>query len=78
MVRRLNVGPGIYVWPIPHTSLEIMWSGPGSRLLIGTPMLSGGAVTHIDHPTADGVYMTLKDANRAVAAFIAAGTKDNA
>lgn len=64
---------GLTVWALPGATLEIMWAGPGARLWIGQPRVAGGCVTTIDHPTADGIYDSRKDAERAVAAFIDAG-----
>lgn len=65
---------GLIVWSLPDTELQVMWPGRGSRLYIGKPMESGGAVTSIQHPTADSSYDTAKDATKAVEAFIAAAT----
>lgn len=62
---------GLVVWGIPDSQFEIMWAGPGSHLLFGYPRRPGGLATPIHHPSADGVYMTRKEAEAAVAAFIA-------
>lgn len=73
-IRRIAYGPGIYVYPLPAIavdSLAILYAG--GRLMIGRPTVAGGAVYPIDHPTADGYYPTVKAADAAVAAFIAAG-----
>ena len=69
------VGPtGLTLWRLPGSALSIMWAGPGSRLLIGWCETPGGAVTHIEHPAADGAYMTRREAQAAVAAFMAAAS----
>jgi hypothetical protein len=73
--RSIAYGPGVYVFPLPNIpveSLSIMWIA-GGHLMIGRPTVAGGALTRIDHPTADGTYRTLPEASAAVAAFIAAG-----
>ena len=72
-LRPSQTGPtGLIVWRIPDTGLEIMWPGPGAGLFVGAATTPGGAVTRIEHPSADGTYDTRKDAQRAVDAFLAA------
>lgn len=63
---------GATVWSVPDTTLQILWAGPGARLRIGHPMKPGGSMTTIDHPSADGNYMTAREASAAVRAFLAA------
>jgi hypothetical protein len=65
---------GLTVWTIPDTNLEIMWMGPGSGLFVGTATTPGGAVTRIEHRTADGTYTNRREAEAAVKAFLAAGS----
>ena len=65
---------GLTVWTLPDSRLEIMWMGPGSGLFIGQATTPGGAVTRIEHRTADGSYANLKEAEAAVKAFVAAGS----
>lgn len=67
---------GLAVWAIPGSKLEVMWAGPGARLLIGQPRVAGGAMTLINHPTASATYHSRKDAEAAVIAFIAAATPE--
>jgi hypothetical protein len=75
-LRPRQTGPtGLTVWVLPDSGLEIMWPGPGAGLFIGRATTPGGAVTRIEHPTADGQYMKRADAQRAVDAFLAAGTE---
>ena len=72
-------GPtGLTVWmDLPDSSpgFGIMWAGTGSRLLIGQPTTPGGAVTTIDHPTADVAYYSRAEARAAVIAFLRAWEK---
>lgn len=71
----LMIGGGA-VWSLPDCSrLELMWMGPGSGLYLGTPREVGGFVTRINHPTADHVYNTMREAQAAVDAFVNAGTE---
>lgn len=67
---------GLTVWDVPDSTLQIMWAGPGSSLLIGQPMIAGGAVTSIDHGTAAGTFDNAKDATKAVSDFFAAALSD--
>lgn len=68
----VEVSPtGLIVWAVPDSQFEIMWAGPGSRLLFGYPRRSGGFASPINHPTANGVYNTREAATAAVAAFLA-------
>jgi RadC-like JAB domain len=72
-IKAMRGPTGLAVWRLPGSDLEIMWSGPGSRLLIGQATKPGGHVSSIDHHTANGNYDTFKQADAAVAAFLAAG-----
>jgi RadC-like JAB domain len=72
-IRAMRGPTGLAVWTLPGSNLEIMWSGPGSRLFIGQATKPGGHVSSIDHHTANGNYDTFKQADAAVAAFLAVG-----
>jgi hypothetical protein len=65
---------GLLVWAVPHTSLQIMWAGPGARLKIGHPMKAGGSMFSIEHPSADGAYDSARAASAAVKKFLEAHT----
>jgi len=67
------IGGGM-VWALPGSTLEVMWAGPGSRLLIGQPRVAGGSVTSIDHPSASGSFDTLRDAEAALTSFVNAAS----
>ena len=45
------------------------WNGPGARLYL----MFGDALVRIDHPAADGAYLTVRDAESAVRAMYADG-----
>lgn len=63
---------GLALWQLPDSMFQIMWPGPGSRLIFGTLTKPDGLSIHIDHPTANGTYATLREAQAAVEAFSAA------
>ena len=73
---RREVSPtGLTLWRHPDMgSLSIMWAGPGARLWIGQCTVPGGAVSTIEHPSADGAYDDRASADRAVRAFVAIAT----
>lgn len=71
----LMIGGGA-VWALPDSKLEVMWPGPGARIYIGTPRVSGGWIIPIEHPTADFVPESMKQAQAAVDAFVAAAEVD--
>lgn len=75
LVERMIGGGG--VWSLPDSQLEIMWMGPGSRLYIGTPRRPGGFVIPIEHPTADFDPGSMKAAQAAIDAFVAAAEEDS-
>lgn len=68
----LTSGTGLVCWRLPDSALEIMWSGPGAGLYIGWATTPGGAVTRINHPTANGQYMTRREAQAHVDEFVEA------
>jgi hypothetical protein len=82
-LARPSVSPtGLTIWPLPSPGdaggrLSLVWPGPGSRLYLGLDATRpGGSLVPIDHPTASGQYATRKDAARAAAAFVAAGSAE--
>lgn len=68
-----RMATGGLVWALPGGTLQVMWAGPGSRLAIGWPLVAGSTTSPIEHPSADGVYMTAKEARAALVAFLRAG-----
>lgn len=72
------LGFGARTWALPDSTLEILWPGPGSGLLIGRPSQSNGPVAPITHPTGAGPFATATEAQRAVEAFVRAATDDQA
>lgn len=71
---------GITYWgPLPGTaSVHVQWDGPGSGLYIypGDPARARVPGMRIRHDAASGTYATLREAEKALAAFIAAGTQN--
>lgn len=69
---------GMTSWgPLPDTEdMHVMWDGPGSGLyLYAADPGSGSALPmRIRHASASGTYGTVREAERAVRAFVAAGT----
>jgi len=57
--------------PLPETEdLYLLWLGPGARLYLGVnPFNADGALVPIEHPTANGVYLTRGEARDAANAF---------
>lgn len=72
-LKPISKGPtGMLLWRLPGGG-EIMWPGRGARLQFGFDLTSSaGSATFIDHRSADGAYMTAKEAQAAVDSFIAA------
>lgn len=60
--------------PLPNTTdYYLIWLGPGAGLSLGVnPFSVSGTLTRIHHPSADGVYLTRRQARAAAAAFAAA------
>jgi hypothetical protein len=80
-VPRHPLAFGITYWgPLPGTAaMHIMWDGPGSGLFLygGDPSAAGTPQgRRIEHPSASGTYATAREAEKAVAAFVAAGQED--
>lgn len=77
-IPRHSYAIGATSWgPLPDTEdAHIMWDGPGSGLYF-YPRYSDITAPHmrIRHETANGTYDTLKQAEKAVYAFIEAGLK---
>lgn len=69
---------GITYWgPLPGTdAMYVQWDGPGGGLYLyaGNPESAGAPGMRVRHPSAGGTYDTTREAERALAAFIAAGT----
>lgn len=62
---------GIWQWELPGSALTLIWDGPGS----GLSLASASVLRPVSHPTASGQYQTREQADKAVAAFIAAGAE---
>lgn len=75
---RHPVAFGITYWgPLPGTdSMFVQWDGPGSGLYLypGNPEAARVPGMRIRHDSAAGTYATLRAAEKALTAFIAAGT----
>jgi hypothetical protein len=53
--------------------MSIIWLGPGGGLFLGfDATVPDGVMTRIEHPTADGQYMTRIEAARAARRFVEA------
>ena len=74
-LNRKTSPTGLAVWQVPDSEMQIMWSGPGGRLSFGQAYKAGGAMTFIEHPSADGAYDSLKAAEAAVKRFMEASGK---
>ena len=70
-LQRHPLAWGMTEWgPLPDTtSLYLFWGGPGDGLYLK----SGNVERRIHHASASGTYDTLRDAEKAVNAFVAAG-----
>jgi hypothetical protein len=70
---------GITYWgPLPGTAdMHVQWDGPGSGLYLypGNPASATSPGMLIRHESASGTFATLRAPERALAAFIAAGTE---
>ena len=63
---------GLRLWQLPGSIFQIMWPGPGSRLIFGARLDRQDGICHsIDHPSACGTYNTVREAQAAVDRFIA-------
>lgn len=71
MVRVVERNPASVVFALPGSPLEVLWIRHGG-LFIGWPREAAGAITRIEHPTADGVYTSEREAIAALIAFCAA------
>lgn len=75
--RRHPMAFGITYWgPLPDTrDMHVQWDGPGSGLYLHAANPESATVPgmRIAHESARGTYDTLRQAERALAAFIAAG-----
>ena len=61
---------GLTVWQLPRSDMQIVWIGPGAGLSVGCAYRPGATMTRVEHPTADGQYDSLKDAEAAVRRFL--------
>ena len=75
-LNRRPLAFGITKWgPLPSTAdMWIMWDGPGCGLwaYAKDPEKRGSLGTRIKHPSASGKYDTVREAEKAIAAFVAA------
>lgn len=65
---------GLVLWPLTGVrGMSIIWLGPGGGLFLGfDATVPDGVMTRIEHPTADGQYMTRIEAARAARRFVEA------
>jgi hypothetical protein len=76
-IQRQPLAWGITRWgPLSGTlDVNLVWNGPAAGLFLH----AGGLAKPITHSSANGIYQTWKQAERAVYAFLAAiGDDDNA
>jgi hypothetical protein len=68
---------GLTVWSLPGSDvMSVVWLGPGAGLSLGFNVdQPGGTMARIEHPSASGTFDTRKQAEKAVAAFIAASAE---
>lgn len=78
-MRKLTPEPlafGITRWLLPGTAdLYLLWPGPGDGIYMAK---GGGLHKRVEHRTASGVYVTVRQAQRAVDAFLEAAEKEDA
>lgn len=76
-VDRRPLAFGIVKWgPLPGTGdMWVMWDGPGAQLFAyaSDPDRHGSLGQRIRHPSANGHYATVAQAEAAVFAFVEAG-----
>jgi len=74
LVKRHPLAWGLIRWgPLPETEdLFLFWSGPVGGLYLEKGI--GGPQKRIGHPTASGIYASVEEAEKAVNAFVRAGT----
>lgn len=68
---------GITYWgPLPDSLCYVQWDGPGSGLYLYpcSPEAATAPGMRIRHDSAGGTYATVREAEKALGAFIAAGT----
>lgn len=79
-LQRHPLAFGITYWgPLPGTAdMHVQWDGPGGGLYLyaSDPATSTLPGRRISHPAAAGTYATMGEAERAVHAFVAAGTEE--
>lgn len=76
-VQRHPLAWGMTKWgPLPDTrDLFLFWGGPGDGLYMTKG--ENGAHRRIEHRSASGTYDTARQAQRAVDAFVKAGTQED-
>lgn len=76
-ITRRPLAFGITRWgPLPGTGdMHVLWDGPGCGLFLYArdPERTRALGSPIRHPSASGRYQTVKEAEKAVQAFVAAG-----
>jgi hypothetical protein len=80
-LRRQPLAFGMQKWgPLPcTTSIYLTWDGPGEplRFCAGDPGVPGTLpAQRIMHPSANGIYDTVKAADKAARAFTEIGMKE--
>ena len=74
-VARHPLAFGLTYWgPLPETrDMHVMWDGPGSglRMYVTDPTRPGAMGQPIRHPSASGTFATVREAEKAVNAFVA-------
>jgi hypothetical protein len=80
-MRKLTPEPlafGIARWLLPGTTdLYLLWPGPGDGIYMVKGDGRGGLHKRVEHRTASGVYATVRQAQRAVDAFLEAAEKED-
>lgn len=77
-IPRRPLAWGMQVWgPMPGAErIYLLWGGPGDRIYVhvGDPSVPGSMPgRQVEHPSANGTYEKLRDAQAAVDAFVAIG-----
>lgn len=80
-LQRHPLAFGITYWgPLPGTEdMYIQWDGPAGGLYLykGSPETPGAQGIRIRHESASGTYGFVNQAEKAIAAFVAAGQGDD-
>jgi hypothetical protein len=68
-LKRQPLAFGAQQWgPLPGSAGVLLWGGPGERMFFYV----AGVMRLIEHPSASAVYQTVKQADEAARAFVAA------